>query len=148
MFKKITNAILLAAVTLFATVSCEKAPVVVSDELEVNANNISGQWELVSMNGNQILEGSSLHMEFIRNDKKFVIEDGMEGFAAAPKISTGRFDFEENDALGVILIGIYDHDNGFWNDKYIVSSLTKDTLTLTGVKSGLVQVFHRMAEDE
>ena len=150
MFKKFTKFVMLMAFAVMASVSCEKVQPDTPEELqlEVNANNISGRWALVLLDGQELLEGTFLHMEFIRNEKKFIITDGMQGFGDAPKTFDGRFDFEYDLSLGTILIGMYDHDSGLWNDKYIVESLTETTLQLKGVKSGTVQIFSKMKTEE
>ncbi len=150
MLKKFTKIILCMAAAVMAAVSCEKAEIVVPEgerQLEVNANNISGRWTLAELDGQPLLEGTYVHFEFVRNDKTYVITDGMKGFTEAPKTFEGRFDFEEDPRWGTVLIGQYDHQTGdFWKDKYAVVSLTADTMVLKGVKTGRVQTLVRMED--
>ena len=144
MFKSIRNYIMTIGLVIMAFASCSKPQVVAPEYKEVTANNLQGKWELVSLNGDDILEGSFLHMEFIRNETKFIITDGMNGFFDAPKTYTGKFYISYDDALGAVIEGLYDHDTGLWNDKYIVSELTDDSMKFTGLKSGDIQIFKRL----
>ena len=60
------------AAASFAAVSCEKTPEEIV-YLEVNANNISGQWQLVKWNGSDLSEGSYFYMDLVRKETKFTI---------------------------------------------------------------------------
>ena len=145
MFKKLLHTIVLVAATMMTLSSCQKEETVQNVQLEVNANNISGKWELVSINGRELLEGTYLHIEFTRNDRTYVITDGIQGNPNAPKTFDGRYDFEYDDALGTILVGLYNHDTGLWNDSYIVT-LEPSIMTLESQHTGEVQTFRKIVD--
>ena len=60
----------LSAVTLLA-VSCDAISTEPEQEpqLEVNANNISGQWELIQWNEAGLAEGTYVYLDIVRNDR-------------------------------------------------------------------------------
>lgn len=145
MFRKITKLIVLAAVSVLAAVACEKKEAPVQPYLDVNPHTISGEWELVLLNGHEILEGSYIRVEFIRNEQKFILKDGMNGFADAPRVYEGKFNITEVDGVGAVIEGLYDHGLDFWKEKYVVSELTDKSMKFTGMKTGEVQVYSKTA---
>ncbi|MGN0190396.1 MAG: hypothetical protein ACI39U_01950 [Candidatus Cryptobacteroides sp.] len=140
--KKIQS-ICLAAICVLALSSCSK------DEtpsfLEVNRNNISGYWMLSTWNGKALEEGSYFQMNLVRNDGTFTIVQNLDAFPDAPRQITGRYDLRNDDALGTIISGLYDHDSGYWSHEYVISSLTPTSMTWTAVDDrAFVQVFTRI----
>ena len=139
--------IILAAISILAISSCKKeeAPAY----LEVNKNNISGYWELSTWNGEAIKEGSYFQMNLVRNDETFTIIQNLDAFPEYPREITGRYDLADDDALGTVISGIYDHDSGRWSHDYVISGLTSTSMTWTAVDDGsFVQVFTRESISE
>lgn len=101
---------------------------VVSENLEVTPNNISGVWQLVDVNGATLPDGAYLYVEYIRKDKKFVIYQKFDSMY--PRRITGTYSIENDKKKGAILSGVYDYGNGKWNNRYIVSELYEDELVL------------------
>ena len=65
---------LFAAALLLTATSCTKEDNGGAEEpLEVNRNNISGSWELVSWNGKPLEGGTYLHLTLVRNDATFTL---------------------------------------------------------------------------
>ena len=62
----------LAAMTV---ISCETEEERIPEEvqLEVNANNISGKWQLVEWNGAGLTEGTYVYLDIVRNGKTYTI---------------------------------------------------------------------------
>ncbi|MBR5862598.1 MAG: lipocalin family protein [Bacteroidales bacterium] len=120
--------ILLSIITL-AAVSCEKAPMLeVDPQLEVNYNNISGQWTLVEWNGSNMAEGTYVYLDIVRNDKTYTMYQNMDSFTNVPHILTGSYQLSTDVELGAIIRGAYDHDSGEWAHRYIVKSLTANEM--------------------
>ena len=71
MKKKRTVIASILAAASFAAVSCEKTPEEIV-YLEVNANNISGQWQLVEWNGVSLSDGTYVYLDIVRNDRTYV----------------------------------------------------------------------------
>lgn len=144
---KIFNALSLicAALTLAAT-SCTKEENGGAEEpLEVNMNNISGSWELVSWNGNPLEGGTYLHLTLVRNDASFTLEQNLNSFGDIPQTLTGRYSLSEDEMLGSIIEGLYDHDYGFWSHKYIISALYPNTMVWTALDdANEIQIFNRL----
>ena len=122
--------ILLSIITM-AAVSCgkiiqtepEDAP-----QLEVNANNISGQWELVEWNGSYLSEGTYVYLDIVRNDKTYTMYQNMDSFTNVPHVLTGSYHLSTDVELGAVIRGNYDHDSGEWLHRYIVQSLTANEM--------------------
>lgn len=126
--KKILTLISIIAIAFCAS-SCEK----VDDneqpqQLEVNAHNISGQWELVQWNGNALVEGTYVYLDIVRNDKTYTMYQNMDSFSNVPHVITGSYALSTDVELGAIIRGSYDHDCGEWAHRYIIKNLTADEM--------------------
>lgn len=119
--------ILAAAVTL---TSCDNKDLSqpVPEYLDVNANNISGKWELVEWNGSALKAGTYVFLEIVRNDRSYKIYQNHDSFSDIPHIVTGLYNIETDPELGAIIRGTYDHDAGDWAHRYIIRDLTKDEM--------------------
>ena len=117
--------LLLLAVASFMAVSCEKPdPAPVVEYLEVNANNISGNWQLNEWNGNPLSGDTYVYLNIVRNDKTYTIYQNLDSFNDIPHVVTGRYNLDTDPELGAIIRGNYDHDSGDWAHRYVVKSLT------------------------
>lgn len=96
--------------------------------LDVNANNISGKWELVQWNGSSLTEGTYVYLDIIRNDRTYTMYQNMDSFTNVPHVVTGSYYIEYDSELGAIIRGNYDHDSGDWAHRYIVKDLTADQM--------------------
>ena len=114
-----------AAMTLLA-VSCDRndQSEPVEPQLEVNANNISGKWELVQWNESALAEGTYVYIEFVRNDRTYTMYQNLDSFTDVPHIVTGSYYIDTDVELGAVIRGSYDHDSGDWAHRYVVKSLT------------------------
>ena len=123
-FKKIMTAAL--AALSFLAVSCDKNENTEPQEiyLDVNANNISGKWELVKWNESALAEGTYVYMDIVRNGKTYTIYQNLDSFSNIPHVATGSYFIDTDVELGAIIRGTYDHDSGDWAHRYIVKSLT------------------------
>ena len=92
--------------------------------LEVNANNISGQWELAEWNGAAMQEGTYVYLDIVRNDRTYTMYQNLDSFTNVPHKVSGSYYIEYDPELGAILRGNYDHDSGDWAHRYIVKDLT------------------------
>ena len=122
--------VLLSIVALaFSAVSCEKEENNAQpQQLEVNAHNISGQWELVNWNGSGLAEGTYVYLDIVRNDKTYTMYQNMDSFTNVPHVLTGSYVLSTDVELGAIIRGIYDHDCGEWSHRYIIKSLTSNEM--------------------
>ena len=136
------NSILLAVLCL-TVLSCNKHK---EEEayLEVNRNNISGCWSLSSWNGKELAEGSYFYIELLRNDGSYTIVESLDGFPEAPSRITGRYALADDEVLGTVISGLYDHDSGYWAHDYVISQLTATSMVWTAVDDpSFVQLFVR-----
>lgn len=126
----IIKRVLICAAFAVALVSCvskedaEPQPVY----LEVNANNISGNWQLVEWNGGALNEVTYMYVKFIRNDKTFKMWANMDSFTDVPHYSTGEFSIDTDEEFGAVITGKYDYQAGFWSHDYIVNDLTEESM--------------------
>ena len=120
----------LAALSFFA-VSCDRNDMTEPqvEYLDVNANNISGKWELVEWNGNALTAGTYAFMEIGRNDRTFKIYQNLDSFSDVPHVVSGSYYIETDPELGAIIRGVYDHDSGDWAHRYIIKDLTASEMT-------------------
>lgn len=121
--------LILLSIIAIAVVSCEKNPMREDPpQLEVNANNISGQWELVEWNGENLTEGTYVYLDIVRNDKTYTMYQNMDSFSNVPHVVTGSYRLSTDEELGAIIRGTYDHDSGEWSHRYIIQSLTANEM--------------------
>ena len=131
--KKILTLISIIAIA-FSAASCEKEENNAQpQQLEVNAHNISGQWELVQWNGNALVEGTYVYLDIVRNDKTYTMYQNMDSFTNVPHVITGSYALSTDVELGAIIRGIYDHDCGEWSHRYVIKSLTSNTMEWVAV---------------
>lgn len=117
------------AILCMTAVSCtEKNTQVTEEYLDVNANNISGKWELVEWNGAVLTGGTYVFLDIVRNDRTYTMYQNLDSFTNVPHVVTGSYYIETDPELGAIIRGVYDHDSGDWAHRYIVSDLTKDSM--------------------
>lgn len=113
-----------------ATVSCDKNDL--SEKvvyLEVNANNISGQWELTEWNGDALQSGTYVYLDIVRNDRTYTMYQNLDSFMDVPHVVTGSYYLETDPELGAVIRGNYDHDSGDWSHRYIIKDLTATGMT-------------------
>ena len=113
-----------AAFAVMSLISCTEKPEVTVEYLDVNANNISGRWELVEWNGAPLTEGTYVYLDIVRNDRTYTMYQNLDSFTNVPHKVTGSYYIEYDPELGAILRGNYDHDSGDWAHRYIVKELT------------------------
>ena len=131
--KKILTLISIIAIA-FSAASCEKEQNNAQpQQLEVNAHNISGQWELVQWNGSALVEGTYVYLDIVRNDKTYTMYQNMDSFTNVPHVITGSYVLSTDVELGAIIRGIYDHDCGEWSHRYVIKSLTSNTMEWVAV---------------
>lgn len=124
---KILMAALYAVAALL--VSCTEKPDETVQYLDVNANNISGKWELVQWNDAPLAEGTYVYLDIVRNDKTYTMYQNLDSFTNVPHKVTGSYYIEYDPELGAILRGNYDHDAGDWSHRYIVKDLTANEMS-------------------
>ena len=113
-----------AAFAVMSLISCTEKPEVTVEYLDVNANKISGRWELVEWNGAPLTEGTYVYLDIVRNDRTYTMYQNLDSFTNVPHKVTGSYYIEYDPELGAILRGNYDHDSGDWAHRYIVKDLT------------------------
>ena len=129
----------------FAAVSCEPELNTDPQYLEVNANNISGKWELEQWNEAPLAEGTYVYIDIVRNDRTFTMYQNLDSFNDVPHVVTGSYYLETDPAVGAIIRGNYDHDSGDWAHRYIITDLTNEQMTWTAKNdSSFVQTWHRV----
>ena len=134
-------------VVAFLATSCEKVVDGGDGELllEVNANNISGQWELASWNGEALDEGTYVYIDIVCNDRTYTIWQNIDSFKDVPHKVSGSYYLENNPEIGAVIRGNYDHDSGDWGHRYIISDLTRSHMTWTAKDDpSFVQIWNRI----
>lgn len=144
--KHITRIVLVVSLfcAFIGSISCTKESEPTVEYLEVNANNISGCWELVSWKDSPLAEGAYVYIEFVRKDTKFDLYQNLDSFSA--RHLTGRFAIYEDEVCGPVIRGEYDYGIGEWGHRYSVS-LTADKMVWTALDNPEdVSVYSRCSE--
>ena len=134
------------AILCMTAVSCtEKNPQITEEYLDVNANNISGKWELVEWNGDVLTGDTYVFLDIVRNDRTYTMYQNLDSFTNVPHVVTGSYFIETDPEFGAIIRGVYDHDSGDWAHRYIITDLTEDSMIWTAKDNpGFVQKFARV----
>lgn len=116
-------------------------------QLEVNANNISGYWELVEWNGAPMADGTYVYLNIIRNDRTYAMYHNVDSFGDVPHVVSGSYYIDMDVELGAVIRGNYDHDSGDWAHRYVVKSLTASSMVWVAKDDeSFVQVFGRIEQ--
>ena len=129
---------LIRIITVFAAsammmLSCTNKETPTVEYLDVNANNLAGNWEQVEWRGTELVESSYFYMTIVRKEQLFTFYQNVDSMSDMPHVITGRFNIETDPELGAIILGEYDYVGEFWSHKYIVKDLTADIMTWIAV---------------
>lgn len=132
----------LAAMAMLCVASCTKMSVEETEVyLEVNASNLHGNWELVSINDEPA--AANFYINFDRSGNKFAIWETFTSIPSSYNYSEGTFAFY-TDERGMMIRGI-DSIKEEWSDMYLIKKLTKTSMTWVGVNDpNFVQTFNRI----
>lgn len=124
------KSMLLLAMMVLSAVACDKNNPVRTEELflEVNVNNISGQWELKQWNGEEMAEGTYVYLDLERKDMTYTMYQNVDSFSDVPHVITGRYALSTDVSSGTVIRGSYDHDSGDWTHRYVIKWLTADAM--------------------
>lgn len=145
----IVKTILAVALAAMTMVSCDKKDQSepVEPQLEVNANNISGNWELIKWNESELEDGTYVYINFVRNGKTYTMYQNFDSFSNVPHVVSGSYYIDTDPELGAIIRGNYDHDSGDWAHRYIVKSLTATKMVFVAKDDAtFIQEFARISE--
>ena len=143
--KRILNLIMF--LSAFAAVSCELVEDGGDQELllEVNANNISGQWQLMQWNENTLNDDTYVYIDIVRNDRTYTMYQNIDSFKDVPHKVTGSYYLEVDPAIGAVIRGSYDHDSGDWAHRYLITDLTRSHMVWTAKDDPtFVQIWNRV----
>ena len=143
--KRILNLIMF--LSAFAAVSCELVEDGGIQEplLEVNANNISGQWQLKQWNENTLNDDTYVYIDIVRNDRTYTMYQNIDSFKDVPHKVTGSYYLEVDPAIGAVIRGNYDHDSGDWAHRYIITDLSRTKMVWTAKDDPtFVQIWNRV----
>ena len=143
--KRILNLIMF--LSAFAAVSCELVEDGGIQEplLEVNANNISGQWQLMQWNESSLNDDTYVYIDIVRNDRTYTMYQNIDSFKDVPHKVTGSYYLEVDPAIGAVIRGSYDHDSGDWAHRYVITDLTRSRMVWTAKDDPTyVQIWNRV----
>ena len=124
--------VLMLLVISLMTVSCSDDEIPVQT-LEVIPVNLHGTWKLQELNGTELPEGFYVYIDFNRKGsfKLYQNNDSMY-----PRCITGSFTIEEDERIGSVISGVYDFEQGAWNNEYIVTDLLESGSMVWTAKDG------------
>ena len=122
--------IMLLSVFLFGVTACGDDDEVKDIALEVNYANLNGTWRLSNWNGEDMNDDQSyVYIEFNRKERTYVLYEKVATRKAWKR--TGTFNITEEDKWGYVISGTYDNGLGNWNQKYVVTDLTDNSMVWT-----------------
>lgn len=122
--------IMLLSVFLFGVTACGDDYEVKDVTLEVNYANLNGTWRLSNWNGEDMNDDQSyVYIEFDRKERTYTMYEKISTGKGWKR--TGKFNVEQDDKWGDVLSGTYDYGAGVWNQKYVVTDLTDNSMTWT-----------------
>lgn len=137
-FRKILAA-LFAAAAFISVASCQKTVIPEEEpQLVVNFTNTAGDWDLATWNGNDM---SRTPMHLTLKAKRFTILQ--TSASMYPEEFTGSYNLYEEEGLGMIIRGVYDYTYEYWENRYIISSLTASSMEWKSVGKNEVLTFRR-----
>ncbi len=142
-----SRTLIMLVAAAFAAMSCESVldGGDAEQRLEVNTNNISGQWELMTWNGEFLNEATYVYIDIVRNDRTYTMYQNIDSFSDVPHRITGSYYLENDPEIGAVIRGNYDHDSGDWAHRYIITDLTQGQMTWTAKDNPeYIQVWHRI----
>ena len=131
---------------ILAVSSCEKE-IGGGEELllEVNANNISGKWQLMQWNESSLNDDTYVYIDIVRNDRTYTMYQNIDSFKDVPHMITGSYYLEVDPAIGAVIRGNYDHDSGDWAHRYIITDLTRGHMIWTAKDDPtFIQIWNRV----
>lgn len=145
----IIKRILIIAAAVAALISCSPENIPIPKYLEVNANNISGNWKLETLNSEALVGETFMYVQFVRNDKTFSMWYNMDSFSDIPHLATGEYNITEDIEHGAVIQGKYNYDGGLWSHNYIVMELTADQMKWAALDNpDYIQTFVRIEKIE
>ena len=131
MKKYILKSLMLLVVALI-TVSCsdDETPVQTLDVIPVN---LHGVWQLQESNGAALPENVYVYIDF---DRKGTYKLYQNNDSMYPRLITGKYEIEQDYYLGAVISGVYDFEQGKWNNEYVVTDLLESGSMIWTVKNG------------
>ncbi len=133
---------------LMAAFSCQKPAEETIVRLDVNYNNVSGSWKLVSFDGNRLDEGVFQYINLERKAVSFQLREFQEYTnidTQYPVRKIGRYELSETEEGTDIIRGLYPAElSREWNHSYAITDLTESTMTWTAEDDPtIVNVYER-----
>ena len=139
------SALMAMAALVFSSCDSNEVPNPEEQQIEVNANNISGKWELAEWNNSGLAAGTYVYLDIVRNDKTYTMYQNIDSFSDVPHVVTGSYYIDYDVELGAIIRGNYDHDSGEWAHRYRIVSLTQvEMVWVAKDDETFIQTFRRI----
>ena len=133
---------MMSAFVMMSLSSCEEVDVTV-EYLDVTSANLKGHWELVSINGNPLADGSFFYISFEKDE--FRIRENLTSIPNGFSEDEGTYSIYTDEDLGASCIRGINSVQKEWNDRYVVKDLTSESMTWVGVANpSSVQTFMRI----
>lgn len=131
---KLLTYCMLAAALLMA--ACNDDDTIVEPQyLPATYANVAGTWQLAEWNGEKLDEERYCYLVIHRRPDDETGERTLEIYANIDSDkshhTTSIYELEEDEDLGTIISGMYDHSAGFWNNSYVISGLEANRMVWT-----------------
>lgn len=88
--------------------------------------SVAGIWQLTQWNGEAFNDSRYCYLVLDRKDRVFEIYQNLDSSRA--RHITGTYELKEDEYLGVLFEGEYDHGLGFLNNIYVISMPTGESM--------------------
>ena len=130
---KLMRFVIAIAASLAFMLSCTKVQTPTVEYLDVNPNNLAGDWKQVEWRGAPLHEATYFYMSLVRKDKTFTFYQNVDSIEDMAHVITGRYNIETDPETGAVIIGEYDYSSGFWAHSYAVKNLTNESMLWVSV---------------
>lgn len=139
--KKIAKLLMILTVALFA--ACDDSIDTTELPLKVTPYNLEGAWRLSEWNGASLADSTYVYLVL---DHKLAFEMYQNTGSMYSVLYTGTYKIEKDWRVGDIISGVYDYEQGKWNE-YVITDFYKETMTWTAKDNAAdVQKFVRVDE--
>lgn len=124
---KMFSKLIVLAFALCSFWACNDDDSKVSLPEPVTYAKVAGIWQLTQWNGEALNDSRYCYIVLGRSEHTIDMYQNFD--SSKSRHITGTYSLKDDEDLGTLIEGVYDHGSGFWNNTYIISNITDKTMT-------------------